>query len=70
MICLHAIVLVVSPTIALIEDQIKSIKNRGLNALALISDTTNNNLNVWKDFETGVYLVVLAAPEMLFEPHS
>ena len=66
----HAIVLVVSPTIALMEDQVRSIKERGLNALALTSDTTSNNPNVWKDIEVGVYSVVLAAPEMLFESHS
>lgn len=41
-----AIVLVVSPTIALMEDQVRAIKERGLKAVALTSDTTSNDQNV------------------------
>lgn len=41
-----AIVLVVSPTIALMKDQVRSIKERELRAVTLISDTTSNDQNV------------------------
>lgn len=70
MICAHTIILFVLPSIALMEDQVRLIKEHGLNALALILDTTSNNPNMWKDIETGINSAVLAMLEILFELYS
>lgn len=41
-----------------------------LRVIALTSKATSSTDRVWKDVSAGMYSVVLASPEMLFEPDS
>lgn len=47
----------------------KSIKVCKISVIILILDTTSKNQSIWKDIKVEVYSIVLAMPEMLFNPY-
>lgn len=67
---MKAIVLVITPTMALMKDQAILIQAQGISAIAFMAKNVQNNYNICKEVETRVYLVVLASPKMVLEPHS
>ena len=63
---LKGIVLVVSPLIALMRDQVSALKALGVNAGALTSGNTNDETeNVFNDLENGNLKLLYIAPERL-----
>ncbi len=62
-----AIVLVVMPTLALINDQLQWIEKHGISVVALTSNMIAANPRVWKQVETGDFSVILASPEILLQ---
>jgi len=59
----ESIILVVSPLISLMEDQVSSIQSMGLSA-AYISESTSRTMK--QQIHNGKYQVVLISPEALF----
>lgn len=64
-----AIVLVISPTIALVADQCQSLLDLNITAVALTAETTDENPQIWSKINKGFYSVILASPEILL-PHG
>lgn len=62
-----AIVLVVIPTLALMEDQLQWMEKHGILVIALTTDTIAADPEVWKKVEAGDYSVILASPEVLLQ---
>ena len=65
-----AIVLTITPTIALMEDQERELKQRGVSALALTAAAVKADPNIWKRLEQGEYSVIFASPEIVLAPQS
>ena len=64
------IVLVISLTIALMEDQQQWLCERGISAVALISNVVAKDPGIWKRVDKGEYSVVIGSPEVLLGPRS
>ena len=64
------IVLVISPTIALMEDQQQWLCERGISAVALILNVVAKDPGIWKRVDKGEYSVVIGSPEVLLSPRS
>ena len=64
----RVIVLTITPTIALMEDQKRKLKQRGVSALALTAASVKANPNIWKRLEQGEYSVNYASPEIVLAP--
>ena len=60
-----SIVLVVSPLIALMKDQVETIKEMGITA-AYISDKESTTASTRQGIKRGVYQIVFVSPEALF----
>ncbi len=65
-----AIVLTIIPTIVLMEDQEKKLKQKDVSSLALTAATVEVDPNIWKLLEQGEYTVIFASPEIVFMPQS
>ena len=65
-----AIVLTITPTIALIEDQERELKQRGVSALALTAAAVKADPNIWKRLEQEDYSVIFAFSEIVLAPQS
>lgn len=63
----NAIVLVVMPTLALMENQLQAIEKHGTSVVALTSDAIAADPQVWKRVEARAYSIVLASPEVLLQ---
>ena len=55
------------PTLALMEDQLQSIKKQGTSVITLTSDTIAADPQVWKRIEAGAYSIVFASPKVLLQ---
>ena len=64
------IALVISPTLALMHDQIQSLRKTGLTATALTSDKLHKNQSLWTEIDCGKYDIILASPEVLLQDGS
>ena len=60
----NTIVLVIMPTLALMKDQLQSIKKQGTSVIALMSDTIAADPQVWKWIKAGAYSIILASLEV------
>lgn len=60
-----SIVLVVSPLIALMEDQVAGITSMGISA-AYVSDKQSTDREVKRQIRKGIYQVIFMSPEALF----
>ena len=60
------IVLVISPTLSLMRDQVNSIRASGITAVDLTADRIRTVPGLWKAVDRGEYSVVLASPEVIF----
>lgn len=65
-----AIILTIIPTIVLMEDQERKLKQRDVRSLALTAATVEVDPNIWKLLEQGEYTVIFASPEIVFMPQS
>ena len=65
-----AIVLTITPTITLMEDQERELKQKGVSALAITAATIKANPNIWKQLEQREYSVIFASPEIVLAPQS
>ncbi|MCJ1262449.1 hypothetical protein MMC22_002319 [Lobaria immixta] len=65
-----AIVLVITPTIALMEDQQRSLAARGINAVALTAAAVKEDYTLRKRIDNGEFSIVLASPEILLATGS
>ena len=65
-----AIVLTITPTIALMEDQERELKQRSVSALALTVAAVKTDPNIWKRLEQGEYSIIFASPEIVYAPQS
>jgi ATP-dependent DNA helicase RecQ len=64
--CLPGIVIVVSPLIALIEDQVASLSKKNIASIMLHSGMTAYDiLKAYDDLDTGVYRFLFVSPERL-----
>ena len=57
----HSMVIVVSPLVSLMKDQVRSCKERGINAAAICSDERE----LEKEAAKGAYQLIYISPEML-----
>ena len=64
------IVLVVSPTVALMDDQVRSLVQTGLKAVALTANAVHERPTLWQDIDDGKFDVILASPEILLRDGS
>ena len=64
------IALVISSTIALMDDQVQSLGRRGLKAVALTADAVHKRPKLWQDIDNGIFDVILASPEILLRDGS
>lgn len=64
------IVLVISPTIALMEDQQQWLIERNISAISLISIVVAEDPGIWNRVDKGEYSVILGSPEVLLGPRS
>lgn len=64
------IALVISPTLALVHDQIQSLQKTGLVATALTSDEPQRNPSLWAEIDCGKYDIAPTSPEILLRDGS
>lgn len=62
------IVPTITPTIALIEDGERELRQKSISALVLTATTLKAGSNIWKLLEQGKYPVIFAVPEIVFAP--
>lgn len=67
---LRAIVLIITPTITLIEDQKRKLRQKGVSALVLTAAAIKVDPNIWKRLEQREYLVIFASLEIVLAPQS
>jgi len=68
-ICLGNTTIVISPLIALMRDQVESLKSNGIAAAYLNSSLTNaEQYNVETNFSNGIYQLLYVSPEKLMQP--
>lgn len=60
-----AIVLTITPIIALMEDQERKLKQKGISTLALTAAVVKTNSNIWKWLGQEEYSVIFAFPEIV-----
>ena len=60
------VTLVVSPLIALMQDQVKQLNERGISAVSINSSQSRSQIDqLWTDVEFGQYKLVYVSPERL-----
>lgn len=68
-ICLGNTTIVISPLIALMRDQVESLKSNGIAAAYLNSSLTNaEQYNVETNFSNGIFQLLYVSPEKLMQP--
>lgn len=66
----NTIILVISPTLALMDDQVRHLAEKGVSTIALTAKLTVEDADLWKRVEDGDYSIVLASPEILLRDGS
>ncbi len=64
------IVLVISPTIAFMENQQQWLVERNISAILVISIIVAEDPGIWNRIDKGEYSVILGLPEVLLGPRS
>lgn len=62
--------IVVSPILGLITEQVAHLQSSGVAAAAVTSETLRENSNLWAEISSGKYQAVYSTPEMLLLPSS
>lgn len=63
-----AIILTITPSIALIEDQEKELRQKNASILVLTAAAVKTDSNIWKKQEQGEYSVIFTSPKIVFAP--
>lgn len=66
----NGIVLVISPTIALMDDQSNAIKKIGLTVATLTRESSRNDPGLWHRVDCETYDIVFASPEIILGSQS
>ena len=66
----RGITLVISPTVALMDDQVHSLGRTGLMAVALTAEEVHKRPTLWRDIGNGIFDIILASPEILLRDGS
>ncbi len=66
----EGIILVISPIIALIEDQMQWLCQQGISVMSFILILMVNNLDIWRHINKIDDSVVFGLPKVLFSNHS
>ena len=66
----EAIILTITPTIALMEDQEREFKQKSVSILVLTAVAVKADPNIWKQLEQGKYSVIFTSLKTVFTPQS
>lgn len=65
-----AIVLTITPTIELMEDQERELKLRGVSIVSLTSAALKADPEIWSQIDKGLFSIIFASPEIILAPRS
>lgn len=62
--------IVISPILGLIEEQVASFERKGISAVGITSEALMSDHHLWEKVERGKYRAVFVSPEQILKPSS